>query len=397
MTGLVVKHYAPALLVSLLALLAIVLLEGKLVAVMALLLVVGSWFFCALREVEARNSDENMASSVFSEGVQAELEVIGTQIEKILNEETEHVSEHIKRIGSLIEDSTLRLQQSFSNVVTKTNLQTEMAMKLVNRIAGDTENNDNSGLLISDFIAKTGAIIQHYVDLLVQISDRSIGAIHRIDDMTHYMEGMFSILDNVQKLADQTNLLALNAAIEAARAGEVGRGFAVVADEVRALSITSSSLNEQIRETIGQVKGRMREVSDEVGAIASLDMNTAIEGKINIDRMLGQVEEINIDTNTILQQLATSSDAINQEINHSIQALQFEDIVNQLAGHIQERLEHIHEVAIVSHTEVASACDEHELKQVADKLNTLRDRFHAQNIAQKVVQRSMQEGDIDLF
>jgi len=391
--------FSPAILISLLSIVIITSTDGKLWHIVAVLSVAASWGVCAILTVSNRLSEQQQTSTTFSETVQAEQHKIGSHIEEILNEETNHLSEHIHRIGDLIAQSTSQLQHSFSTVVKTASEQTDMARELVTHLADGKTDSEQAGanLAITDFITKTDEILQANVELLVQISDRSIGAIHRINDMTADLESMFSSLDDVQKLADQTNLLALNAAIEAARAGEVGRGFAVVADEVRSLSQTSSSLNEKIREKIKLVKSRMVEVNGEVGAIASLDMNSAIEGKANIDGMLAVIEATSKETDTLLHQLTEGSAVINTEINKSIQALQFEDIVTQLAAHVQLRLEHIDEVAVFSHSEIANAVDEQQLKSVSSKLRQLRDSFHAQNIAQKVEQNSMEEGDVELF
>ena len=402
MVGTIIKNNALALVVSVAALLSILLIEGRLTAVVGLVLAAFSWLFCAIQTLKIQINLANLANlanlptAAFSEAIKADLLHIGNHIEEMLDEEIECVSENVQRVSALIQDSTLQLQGSFKNVVNSTNEQISMATNLVGSMSGEQDNNDE-GLVISEFISRTDQIIQHYVDLLVEISDKSISATHRIHDMNEYMESMFSSLDNVQKLADQTNLLALNAAIEAARAGEVGRGFAVVADEVRTLSMSSSTLNDEIRQRIYEVKTRMGEVSTEVGAIASLDMNAAIEGKSNIDAMLIEVEGVNNNTENILQKLTVSSGNISEEINNSIRALQFEDIVTQLFDHIKQRLDHIHEVALVSHAEVANVTNEHELKLVADKLQNLRDSFHAQKISQKVEQGSMDEGGIELF
>ncbi len=398
MFAAIFKAYFAALMVSLIAILSVLWFEYRpWLSLLAVVAVTVSWFFCALR-IEKKRAGEGVGDAVEPGlGYRNELASVSNDIEEILNEEIQFVNENISRITDLIQDSTFLLQNSFSNVMCKTASQTEMAMELVNRIS-QSGDDGKKGVVISDFINTTEVILQKYVDLLVDISDKSIGAVHRIDDTSSHMEAMFSILNNVQKLADQTNLIALNAAIEAARAGEVGRGFAVVADEVRSLSLTSATLNSQIRDKVGQVKERMAEVSTEVGTIAGLDMNMAfIDGKSNIDTMLVEVESINTETEVILKKMTECSTEINHEINNSIRALQFEDIVNQLSVHIQKRLQHIHEVAKLSRFELSSAQGISDLKLVSDKLKTMRSGFKAQNIEQSVVQRSMDEGDVELF
>ncbi|ARN74977.1 methyl-accepting chemotaxis protein [Oceanicoccus sagamiensis] len=323
---------------------------------------------------------------------------VGNQLHDILAEESGHISEHLTRIKELVGDSILVLQSSFNNVVSNTQEQTRMSMELIDRATGrqgDEPTPDTTP--VEEFIAKTDNILQHYVEIMVVVSDKSVGAIHHIEDMTQHMEGMFHMLDDVQKLADQTNLLALNAAIEAARAGEVGRGFAVVADEVRALSVASSSLNEQIRINIEQAKTRMAEVNNVVGEIASLDMNTAIEGKANIDIMLEEFNQQSHETKYVMEDVSSASEAINQEINNAIRALQFEDIITQLATHAEERIEHINEIANVTMDIPDDAELAEQLDNISDTLTHLRINFTDQKLEKKVEQSSMEEGEIELF
>ena len=87
----------------------------------------------------------------------------------------------------------------------------------------------------------------------------------------------------IQSVAGQTNLLALNATIEAARAGAAGKGFAVVASEVKALAVQTAKATDDIASqiaavqsstqsavgAIGNIAGRMQEISEFTAAIAS--------------------------------------------------------------------------------------------------------------------------------
>lgn len=364
------------------------------IAVAMLVITMMGWVFT----VKALN---NRFESDFEEqlnpvNTSREIGLIGDSIDQILTEEIRHIDENASRIFNLVQESTLLLQHSFDQVVSKAQYQNEIAQGLVSEIHDDLDSGSND-MMVTQFAKETDRIIQNYVDLLVNISSKSVRAIHRISDMSKHMEDMFSTLDEVQTLADQTNLLALNAAIEAARAGEVGRGFAVVADEVRSLSLSSGNLNSQIRGKIVEVKSRLADVSSEVGEIAGMDLNAAITGKSNVDTMLTRIEKVNADTEVILKKLSVSSDDIKSEINNAIRALQFEDIVNQLSGSLRERLDHIGQVAKLAHGELALAKSEDELNRVSKALINMRQAFSERKIADRVAQANMDEGDIELF
>jgi methyl-accepting chemotaxis protein len=102
----------------------------------------------------------------------------------------------------------------------------------------------------------------------------------------------------IQSVAGQTNLLALNATIEAARAGVAGKGFAVVASEVKALAVQTAKATNDIAAqiaavqssthgvvgAIGNITGRVREISEFTAAIAtSVEQQTAATQEISIN------------------------------------------------------------------------------------------------------------------
>lgn len=383
-----------AIILNLLFIAALLFVSNKLVLALAAILSLVAWFYTVYSLLVARQQAATTQLEQQHLLLQQQIRDMAKQFDEILSEEASHVDEHVERIQNLMQDAIQLLQASFSTVVDKTSEQTEIAMSLVNRMSKQDEVANNKSL-IHGFITEADDILQHYVDLLVQVSEKSISAIHSIEDMYSRMEKMFSHLDSVQKLSDQTNLLALNAAIEAARAGDSGRGFAVVANEVRTLSQSSSELNELLREGTEQVKSRMRDVNNEVSSIANLDLNAAIEGKANIDSMLEEIESINTDTGQILLELNQRSDLISQEINSAMRALQFEDIVTQLAQHIQLRVAHINELASIAHDEAMQSSGQ--TIELNAKVKQLRERFDQQNIAQKVTQSTMSEGDVELF
>ncbi|WP_370981604.1 methyl-accepting chemotaxis protein [Agaribacterium sp. ZY112] len=223
---------------------------------------------------------------------------------------------------------------------------------------------------LKGFANEVGHILDDYVKLFVDISDKSVQAVHKIQDMVLQFDEMFGLIKDIRGIADQTNLLALNAAIEAARAGESGRGFAVVADEVRKLSQDSNTLSEQIREKAEAAKNTVSSVESVVGEIASLDMNIAIDAKGHLDAMINELEQVNVQVARSVKEGAQVGSEINQEISEAMTALQTGDQVaqyalkiNHIAKHIQGLLE-----AVLQHS---NGDLNEQIEQRVERLQTL--------------------------
>ena len=388
--------FVAIVIVSMFGIFSVGFLESGLIRIVVFAVVFVSWLSLYRSRSEYDLTDVSPTRDV-DEPTEEQLGQISDQFGHILDAESEQINDDLVQIKTLLSDSIEVLQSSFGSMSQSTQHQSSIASGLVNKLAG-TAKEDESGLVIADFIEETDRILQYYVDLLVEVSSYSVGAILKIDELSRSMDDMFSILDAVQKLSKETNLLALNAAIEAARAGEAGRGFAVVANEVRNLSESSSSLNDEIRIKVEQAKLSMKDVYEEVALIAKLDLNEAIDGKSTIDQMLEDVGDMNDVSNVVTQELKSENEVMQAEISKAIRALQFEDIVNQLSTHIQERLSHINEIIDVTDPKALHhAKSTHNLQSILDTLTQLREDFGSRKLETKVEQSSMEEGDIELF
>lgn len=161
--------------------------------------------------------------------------------------------------------------------------------------------------------------VRHMVGTIEEIS----GSSNKITDITTVIEG----------IAFQTNILALNAAVEAARAGEQGRGFAVVASEVRSLAQRSAAAAKEIkeligssvamiqdgakqathaRETIGEVKLAIEQVSSIVGEIAqaSEEQTRGIE---QVNQAIVQMDEVTQQNAALVEQAAQEAQALKEQ------------------------------------------------------------------------------------
>ncbi len=332
-----------------------------------------------------------------SENLEVKRDLINNLTE-ILNIELEPLMGMMPRLQNVISEAVTQLNQSFIGLSNKSGQQSDLIHNVISQVSASTNGaeTDVKTNSMGDFVAETDAVIQNYVDLLVDISDKSIEAVHKIEDMTQQMDKMFSVINDIRGLSEQTNLLALNAAIEAARAGEAGRGFAVVADEVRSLSVNSNKLNDLVIQQVNNAKTTIDQVREIVGAIASTDMNMAIEAKGHVDEMLDAAGKINLAIAAALEQLTGLATTIGQDVNSATIALQFEDIARQLSEHVQAKLYTLQAVRESIQLEESIELNANDLLSINQSLINLLKKSDSQS-HESVSQSTIEHGEVDLF
>lgn len=365
---------------------AVLIFESRLVPVITILLLGG---LAVLLVVKGDNDREESDTS--AEDLTKELNVISNQVRAHAEPLCQRLNDLAADIQHTIEDSGMRLHNSFQGLSSSANAEKDLLMGIVDRLSNNAD--AKSEVSLKRFAHEVGSILDDYVKLFVDISDKSVQAVHNIQDMVKHLDGMFVLISDIRGIADQTNLLALNAAIEAARAGEAGRGFAVVADEVRKLSQDSNALNEQIRERAETAKATVTNVEKVVGDIASLDMNIAIDAKGHLDAMLKELEQVNEKVTDSVAQGASIGEEINQEIFRAIEALQSADRVSQQAEKVTAVATQLAEVIHACHMAEAEGLD------VMELIKSTQSRLSALPPVTKISASSSQKssGDIELY
>lgn len=342
------------------------------------------------RKVERVEAEPAVDGSQDDNTVSYESTAILRKIHSILNIELIPIREQLDRQQEVINDSVHNLNSSFFGMERAVGEQSTLAKHMVT----DLLNNQESEFNLAKVLPETEQAIDQYIDLLVQVSEKSITAIHCIHDMSEKLQAVFGLLDQVQAMSDQTNLLALNAAIEAARAGELGRGFGVVAAEVRDLANRATSLNSQIHRDINLAQDTVKQTSAIVGEIATLDMTTSIESKTRIESLLKGVQEVNHQVTLEIGKMTDQGDAVRAEVSKSIQGLQFADIVSQQGQHVLNNLHILEDLnALIMASLESGNVDWVALHQAVDDIEEMAGS--AERAPAK--QMSADEGDIELF
>ena len=310
----------------------------------------------------------------------------------------------LNQVRTLVSDAVATLQASFHGLNELSQSQQSLVLSMLSDAAGDSQTSADNRVSFHKFAEETDMVLRVFVDHVVCGSADGMNMIEKIDDMAERMNKVESLLTDVKSIADQTNLLALNAAIEAARAGEAGRGFAVVADEVRSLSQRSDRFNDEIRTVLGLARENIDSAKETVSKLASKDMSFAIKSKSSIDGMLAHLKSINDETEIRLGRLADVGQQIDLAVGDAVRSLQFEDIVSQLTGYSQRKLDNLSNMMAIidGGLRKVNLNGENGIAEV-DKIAGIRAELMALESEfcsadhKPVNQHSMSEGEVELF
>jgi methyl-accepting chemotaxis protein len=324
-----------------------------------------------------------------------EIKLTLTKIANLLSQQMEIVDTEVDRASVLIEEATRGISDSFKYLKSLSDEQQDMLNAAIGNRQGTL---DEEGTTIESFVHDSSETLDTFVQVIITTSKQSLEAMSFTEDMSKQLEGIFSLLGQVESLASQTNLLALNAAIEAARAGDAGRGFAVVASEVRALSFNSTELNNDIREEISSAQTIIEKLKNSVQVMASADMTATLEAKSRVSTMVEHVGESNSKTNAIIKELAGLSPKIAETVAIGVRSLQFEDLTRQALLSLKSNTRTI---SALNQTlvgfEISKGNTYQELQALQHQCQAFIEQSQYDNKRRSVSQSSMDEGDVELF
>lgn len=316
--------------------------------------------------------------------------------------QVEHFKGELKQVRDIQGDAISGLVESFTTLEKQTRNQEALVMRLIELIANQSSGDDGK----NDFRNEATELVEMFIVSITAMSEGSKNLVAAMNGMSEQINQIDRLLGEINGISSQTNLLALNAAIEAARAGEAGRGFAVVADEVRTLSQRSDQFSEQIRSKYQGIRNTMNIANDIVGEMASRDLTLTMKSKGRMDELMEEVESISQKVASELQQVSSISEEISAGVNVALRSLQFEDMTNQLIGHMENRLDSINgfgRAAALLRKDFEVVAREQRQEQHKQHVERLREAMEvSQEMSggtqkKSVHQEDMESGEVELF
>ncbi|KPJ91957.1 MAG: hypothetical protein AMJ53_10355 [Gammaproteobacteria bacterium SG8_11] len=290
-----------------------------------------------------------------------------------------------QQIRTILSDAISGLAESFKGINEQARSQKQLVLSVTTNMSAHS---DKEELNIAQIMSETENVLKFFIDTVVETSKESMRLVYKLDEMGKKNQAVIGLLKDIKEISDQTNLLALNAAIEAARAGEHGRGFAVVADEVRALSNKSEKFSDEINTV---VRGTMTGISEArliINDMASKDMKVMMNSKKKVNDMTAIISGVHKFTAEKLSEVDAITDDLNDKVAVAVMSLQFDDMITQISGHIERRIDAIGN--LLSMLNEFSRLDNQDLRQRIDAICGAVEH-------RSVEQQTIAEGGIDLF
>ena len=308
------------------------------------------------------------------------------------------IRSEVDRVQEMLSGAIASLTESFHGLLATTQAQRAIAVGL----ATDDDEEDGKPRF-DEFVAHTSGVMQRVVDSVILNSKLGMELVELTDRISKRASDVEGILGEIGSISKQTNLLALNAAIEAARAGEAGRGFAVVADEVRDLSTRTAQFSQQIGTVMRSMREGVKGAEEAIERLASTDMNFALESKQQVEHVLESIDGINQQRGKAIVRLGEHAQAMDGEVNRAVTALQFQDLVSQLIGHVDRRVDGLNQLMVefdslsdgIRHAMASGDVDP--LRRAAGTIRTQLVALDQRVGGNAVSQHDVSHGEIDLF
>lgn len=322
-----------------------------------------------------------------------------------LNQETGKEFDNIRsentQVKDILSDAIDKLVNSFTELERQTKRQQDLAATISGTDSVAQGKQINFNTLFKDIENTLATLIEGIVKNSADAT-RLSESMAQAQQQFHNIQAM---LHDVRKIADQTNLLAVNASVEAARAGAAGKGFSVVAEEVRNLSIRSNRFSDQIYTSVQGIATSLEEVEKAITRVATTSEELATSKQKHVETILNQTRSFHTRVDESAVEIGDISRSVSHQVGAAVTSLQFQDMATQVVDTVTRRidaldhlLDSLAELEVELSPEESAALNQQQqhmlkLQRMLQEANRLvRESEH-----NPVTQKSMDEGDIELF
>jgi methyl-accepting chemotaxis protein len=299
------------------------------------------WTICRLLACRSRAQEKALLAGMAGElgALTVETEEVFAKLARESGEQLRSLREETSQIRNLLDGAIDQLLGSFRGLENDSRTQQQLVMDLTGQSQGVAGNSGKQEVNFEAFLTGVEVVLAAFVAATEKNGAVAASLADRMRETTAGFSDVTRQLREVKKIADQTNLLAINAAVEAARAGAAGKGFAVVAGEVRQLSVRSNRFSEEIAETVKGITGAISEVETAIQTMAASEKALAVDSQQKVASLMARSNDFNRRVESMVAEISGLAGQVSREVAVAVTSLQFHDMVTQIVGHADKRIE----------------------------------------------------------
>ncbi len=299
-------------------------------------------------------------------------------------EEVDHLTHELTQIRTIVSDATASLARGFSTIDAQSRQQQAVLKGSVNLVQSHGVDGP-----VSRFVSHSTTIVSRAHQSLEHTADG-------VQKLTRAIEGVSKVLAKVAKItasirsyAEQARILSLNASIQSTRAGEVGLGFRVVAEAMQELAMEFARLSREAEQVVGDVRDTLQQTSAESAATSEIARVAVDQGQRSVEELDGAAQVLETELNGSLREAQELQQLVSVGVGECIRALQFDDLVSQLADLSMRRVDALRPLASLFELD----------GPFSERAGTALESFDNQRagLRQVVHQSDVSEGDVELF
>jgi methyl-accepting chemotaxis protein len=238
----------------------------------------------------------------------------------------------IQEAAQEMETSVSKVCSSFQNIADRSH---EAVVKAAEMLGSEQA----GGATVTQSVETSRATISRLLQRMERAGRISAMAITRMDDIERTVQGMESLLEEVQKISFTNKIVALNAKIEAVHVGALGSGFEVVAEEITRQAQRTTELTEGIAQRIQDTRDHVHSAAGDLKEFVAEDRAESEASRSAAEAALQVLLSVDQSARESVAMISSENSRLRDEISQAVMNLQFQDRFGQRIAHVAEALE----------------------------------------------------------
>ena len=243
--------------------------------------------------------------------------------------ETATARERVTEVMSQTERAVLALTLSFRGITSKTREQMETAMSLLQRNAEQANISPGSWLSLPDYIHAYEMQLHEVVEGMIGFSAVSDELLKHQKKVREHSVIIDELLDELRSMSLRIGRLALDSSVAAGESGRQRDHLVDLTDSIRQTSDQAHGLTRTVRKTLETIGEELAIIYKVINNAARTAKESALRAKADVAQLNLTMMDKTKEVEDSLSKINGLGEAIQQDVNNAIIAMQFQDITQQ--------------------------------------------------------------------